>query len=62
MGAIASALVPGRTPGGMIGVLALGVVGALIGGYIAGGIVAFVIALIVSVGLLMVLRRTGTTA
>ncbi|MFL5893414.1 MAG: GlsB/YeaQ/YmgE family stress response membrane protein [Solirubrobacterales bacterium] len=39
VGAIARAIVPGRTePSGCIGTLALGIVGALIGGFIASAL------------------------
>jgi uncharacterized membrane protein YeaQ/YmgE (transglycosylase-associated protein family) len=34
-GGVASLLVPGRTPGGVIGAIVVGVVGALIGGWLA---------------------------
>lgn len=34
-GGVASLLVPGRTPGGVIGAIVVGIVGALIGGWLA---------------------------
>ena len=33
-GMLASALMPGRTPAGLIGVVAIGVLGALLGGWV----------------------------
>jgi uncharacterized membrane protein YeaQ/YmgE (transglycosylase-associated protein family) len=34
-GGVASLLVPGRTPGGVLGAIIVGIVGALIGGWLA---------------------------
>jgi len=34
-GGVASLIVPGRTPGGVIGAILIGIVGAIIGGWVA---------------------------
>lgn len=38
VGALARLLMPGRDPIGILGTLALGVLGAIIGGYLAGAV------------------------
>lgn len=69
-GALSSALVPGRTPGGLIGVVGLGVLGALVGGWVwsllfGAGPTTFLGSVILGVlgalALLALLRRYGST-
>jgi len=67
-GAVAKWLMPGRDPGGFVGTIIIGIVGALVGGYIAkvlsiGGAVepgfnikSFIFAVIGSIVLLIIYR------
>ena len=67
-GAVAKLLMPGKDPGGFVGTIIIGIVGALVGGYIAkilavGGAVrpgfdikSFVFAVVGSIVLLVVYR------
>ena len=66
-GAIASLLVPGRTPMGLIGVVLVGIGGALLGGFLfeaifdtqaVGFVGSLVIAVIGATLILLLLRRT----
>ena len=60
VGAIASLLVPGRTPGGLLGVILLGIAGALLAGPIFDRVIlSFITAMVASVGIPLVLRRTA---
>ena len=71
-GGIASLLVPGRTPGGVIGAIVIGMVGAVLGGWLATAMgigsvngldfYSIVIAVIGSVVLLAIARMLRTTA
>jgi uncharacterized membrane protein YeaQ/YmgE (transglycosylase-associated protein family) len=69
-GGLASALIPGRTPGGLLGVIGIGVVGALLGGWgwallFGSGPTTFLGSVIVGVlgalAILYLLRRLGHT-
>lgn len=67
-GAVAKLLMPGKDPGGFVGTIIIGIVGALVGGYIAkilaiGGAVrpgfdvkSFVFAVVGSIVLLVIYR------
>ena len=67
-GAVAKMILPGKDPGGFVGTIIIGIVGALVGGYIAkilavGGAVtpgfdikSFIFAVIGSIVLLIVYR------
>jgi uncharacterized membrane protein YeaQ/YmgE (transglycosylase-associated protein family) len=67
-GALAKVVVPGEGPGGILGDLIIGILGAIIGGFVASalGIVAggwvgsTVVALIGAIILLAILRAVGT--
>ena len=69
-GGIASLIVPGRTPFGMVGALVIGIVGGLLGGWllntvldlgVGGGIVgAILVAVIGAVIILYALREVDT--
>ena len=71
-GWVASLIVPGRTPGGVLGAVVVGIVGALIGGWLAtlfgGGSVngldlySILLAIIGAVVLLALTRMFRTTA
>ncbi len=71
-GGVASLLVPGRTPGGVFGAIAVGVVGALIGGWLATlfgagsvnglDLYSIVLAIVGAVVLLVISRMLRTTA
>lgn len=67
-GGLASALMPGRTPGGILGVLGVGVLGALLGGwgwalFFGAGPSTFlgsvVLAVVGAMAVLALLRRLG---
>jgi uncharacterized membrane protein YeaQ/YmgE (transglycosylase-associated protein family) len=69
-GGLASALIPGRTPSGLLGVIGIGVLGALLGGWgwallFGSGPTAFLGSVIVAVlgamAILYLLRRLGRT-
>jgi uncharacterized membrane protein YeaQ/YmgE (transglycosylase-associated protein family) len=70
-GGVASLLVPGKTPGGVLGAIVVGIVGALIGGWLAtlfgGGSVSgldwysIILAVVGSVVLLVISRMLRTT-
>ena len=70
VGVVAKLLMPGRDPGGFIVTVAIGVVGALVGGFLGrllgiyreGDPVGFVMAVIGSIVLLWIYRRTGGAA
>jgi uncharacterized membrane protein YeaQ/YmgE (transglycosylase-associated protein family) len=65
VGAIASLLVRGRTPGGLIGVILVGIVGAVLGGFLfnalfgvtLGFLGSVIVGVIFAVLILLVLRR-----
>ena len=67
VGIVAKLLMPGRDPGGFIVTVAIGVVGALIGGFLGralgiyheGDPVGFVMAVVGSIILLWIYRRTS---
>jgi uncharacterized membrane protein YeaQ/YmgE (transglycosylase-associated protein family) len=71
-GGVASLIVPGRTPGGVIGAILIGIVGAIIGGWIAtafgGGSISgldlysMVIATVGAVALLALARLLRTSS
>lgn len=68
-GGVASLIVPGRTPGGMIGAFVVGVLGAILGGWLVndvmdmgtgGGIFgSILVAILGAVIILFVLRELG---
>jgi uncharacterized membrane protein YeaQ/YmgE (transglycosylase-associated protein family) len=69
-GGLASALIPGRTPGGLLGVIGIGVLGALLGGWgwallFGSGPTTFLGSVILGVlgalAILYLLRRLGRT-
>lgn len=70
VGVVAKLLMPGRDPGGFIVTVAIGVVGALLGGFLGrllgiyreGDPVGFVMAVIGSIVLLWIYRRTAGAA
>jgi uncharacterized membrane protein YeaQ/YmgE (transglycosylase-associated protein family) len=70
VGVVAKLLMPGRDPGGFVVTIAIGVVGALIGGFLGrvlgiygeGDPVGFVMAVIGSIVLLWIYRRTAGAA
>ena len=70
VGVIAKLLMPGRDPGGFIITIAIGIVGALIGGFLGrvlgiyreGDPVGFIMAVIGSIILLWIYRRTAGPA
>jgi uncharacterized membrane protein YeaQ/YmgE (transglycosylase-associated protein family) len=70
VGVIAKLLMPGRDPGGFIVTIAIGIVGALIGGFLGrllgiyheGDPVGFLMAVIGSIVLLWIYRRTAGPA
>ena len=70
VGLLAKLVMPGRDPGGFIVTVAIGVVGALVGGFLGrllgiyheGDPVGFVMAVIGSIVLLWIYRRTGGAA
>jgi uncharacterized membrane protein YeaQ/YmgE (transglycosylase-associated protein family) len=65
VGAIASLLVRGRTPGGIIGVILVGIAGAVLGGFLfealfgltLGFLGSVIVGVIFAVLILLVLRR-----
>jgi len=64
LGALARFLVPGRDPMSLPMTLLLGIVGAIVGGLIGKAIFdrtepSFLLALVTTIGLLLVLRKTG---
>jgi uncharacterized membrane protein YeaQ/YmgE (transglycosylase-associated protein family) len=64
LGALARLLVPGRDPMSLPMTLLLGIVGAIVGGLIGRAIFdrndpSFLLALVTTIGLLLVLRKTG---
>jgi uncharacterized membrane protein YeaQ/YmgE (transglycosylase-associated protein family) len=71
-GGIASLLVPGRTPLGCIGVVAVGILGALVGGLVfeavfgddegVGWLGSLLIAIVGAAGILMALRLMNKAA
>lgn len=71
-GGVASLLVPGKTPGGVLGAVVVGIVGALIGGWLATlfgagsvsglDLYSIVLAIVGSVVLLAISRMLRTTA
>jgi uncharacterized membrane protein YeaQ/YmgE (transglycosylase-associated protein family) len=71
-GGIASLLVPGRTPLGCIGVVAVGILGALVGGFVfeaifgddegVGWLGSLLIAIVGAAGILMALRFMNKAA
>ena len=70
-GYTAQRIMKGRSPGGLLGDLALGIIGAIVGGYgLAllgiggnGGIVAtFIVALVVALAVIWVVRRLAGPA
>lgn len=70
VGVVAKMLMPGRDPGGFIVTVAIGIVGALLGGFLGrmlglyreGDPVGFFMAVIGSILLLWIYRRTATSA
>jgi len=70
VGVVAKLLMPGRDPGGFIVTVAIGVVGALVGGFLGrllgiyheGDPIGFVMAVIGSIVLLWIYRRTAGAA
>jgi len=70
VGVVAKLLMPGRDPGGFIVTVAIGVVGALVGGFLGrllgiyheGDPGGFVMAVIGSIVLLWIYRRTAGAA
>ena len=70
VGVIAKLLMPGRDPGGFVVTIAIGIVGALIGGFLGrllgiyheGDPVGFLMAVIGSIVLLWIYRRTAGPA
>lgn len=67
VGVVAKLLMPGRDPGGFVITIAIGIVGALLGGFLGralgmyheGDPVGFVMAVIGSIILLFIYRRTA---
>jgi uncharacterized membrane protein YeaQ/YmgE (transglycosylase-associated protein family) len=64
VGALARLLVPGRDPMSIGGTLLLGVVGSIISGVVGNALfdnegISFLLALVTTIVLLLVLRRTG---
>lgn len=63
VGALARLLVPGRDPMSILGTIALGVAGSLIGGFIGEALFdrrgGFILALVTTVALVLILRRTN---
>ncbi len=66
IGALARLLVPGRDPMSVLGTMVLGIVGSLIGGLVGEAIFGrpggFFLALLTTIGLVLLLRRTGDRA
>jgi uncharacterized membrane protein YeaQ/YmgE (transglycosylase-associated protein family) len=71
VGVVAKMLMPGRDPGGFVVTIVIGIVGALLGGFLGrvlglyheGDPVGFIMAVIGSIVLLWIYRRTaGATA
>lgn len=70
-GGIASLLVPGKTPGGVLGAIAIGIVGAVVGGWLASifnagsvsglDLYSIVLAVIGAVVLLLISRMMRTS-
>ena len=59
IGGLASMMTPGRTPGGMLGVVLVGMAGALIADiFFNNRLLILIVAVLASVGILMVLRST----
>lgn len=71
-GGVASLIVPGRTPGGVVGAILIGIVGAIVGGWLAtlfglGGVdglnlASMLVAIVGSVALLAIARMMRTPA
>ena len=69
VGVVAKFLMPGRDPGGFIVTIGIGIVGALVGGFLGrvlgwyreGEPVGFVMAVLGSILLLWIYRRTATS-
>ena len=69
VGVVAKVLMPGRDPGGFIVTVAIGIVGALLGGFLGrmlglyreGDPVGFFMAVIGSILLLWIYRRTASS-
>lgn len=67
VGVVAKLLMPGRDPGGFVVTIAIGVIGALLGGFLGrvlglyreGDPVGFVMAVLGSIVLLWIYRRTA---
>ncbi len=70
VGVVAKVLMPGRDPGGFVVTIAIGIVGALLGGFLGrmlglyqeGDPVGFFMAVIGSIALLWIYRRTASSA
>jgi uncharacterized membrane protein YeaQ/YmgE (transglycosylase-associated protein family) len=69
VGLVAKFLMPGRDPGGFVVTIGIGIVGALLGGFLGrvlglyreGDSVGFVMAVLGSILLLWIYRRTATS-
>ena len=71
-GGVASLIVPGRTPGGVVGAILIGIVGAIVGGWLATlfgvgtvdglDLASMLIAIVGSVALLAIARMLRTPA
>ena len=69
VGVVAKFLMPGRDPGGFVVTIGIGIVGALVGGFLGrvlgwyreGEPVGFVMAVLGSILLLWIYRRTATS-
>jgi uncharacterized membrane protein YeaQ/YmgE (transglycosylase-associated protein family) len=69
VGVVAKFLMPGRDPGGFVVTIGIGIVGALLGGFLGrvlglyreGDPVGFVMAVLGSILLLWIYRRTATS-
>lgn len=71
-GGVASLIVPGRTPGGVVGAILIGIVGAIVGGWLATlfgigtvdglNLASMLIAIVGSVALLAIARMLRTPA
>ena len=69
VGVVAKFLMPGRDPGGFVVTIGIGIVGALLGGFLGrvlglyreGDPVGFIMAVLGSILLLWIYRRTATS-
>ena len=69
VGVVAKLLMPGRDPGGFVVTIGIGIVGALLGGFLGrvlglyqeGDPVGFIMAVLGSILLLWIYRRTATS-